>query len=548
MGHSSQSQLSQSSRPTTSPAAQEAARADLLHLARTASSPFEHAVVAAIRATYWKASSNTHGRPDRAALAAGVAIEIERRCRVFETPVTVTLCRGRVAPSPATDEFVAESPIVQDGPVPVPEWANTSTNHAWVEVNGPGSDEQVFVDPSIPPQVSGQPGDDTRARPSIHRMSGPSDRPAAYSVRESVHTPFDSAETPSVPWDLGTTTWPFGTPDPVPAIPCDGGSEVNVSSNTVIEMDARDGLAHLPADSVDLIITSPPYRLQRNYPGAGAVWDADPDCDHCWETEELYTDTPIRREGGAGFNSSDDPAELRRDRWRESTTCTECGAWKGQLGLEPTLEEYIDHLVTIFEHAKRVLKPTGSLWVNISDSYADGHRTDDGEFRDAPSKALAGVPPKFELAMREAGWRPRERCAWVKPSPTPDPAHDRRTPAWEHVYRFTLSEQYTDATESSDVNVFSLDTANGETDHSAPMPRSLPEEIISTTFPDEEHGVVVDPFAGSGTVLEAAAAAGHDYLGFEISGEAAAMARDRLQKYDHEGRTLTGQASLMSFQ
>jgi hypothetical protein len=88
-----------------------------------------------------------------------------------------------------------------------------------------------------------------------------------------------------------------------------------------------------------------------------------------------------------------------------------------------------------------------------ADSYADGHRTEDGEYRDAPAKALAGIPPKFELAMRDDGWIPRERCAWTKPSPTPDPAHDRRTPAWEHVYRFVISQDYTDATSQTDTDV-----------------------------------------------------------------------------------------------
>lgn len=516
---------------------------------QASTSPFEHVIATALRATYWKASADTSSNRGKNSddLVVGVAVEIERRCRVFDTPVTITIHDGIVTPTVDAESLANDIPVVRDGDVSVPGWASESVEHAWLEVNAAGTGTRLFVDPSVPPQVTAQPDDAAMDRPLVVSMRSPGDTPIGYASHENTAARLSTERDVTVPWTISTETWPFGTPPSVSRVPTDGGDDIAAGANSIVEIDARDGLTQLPSDSVDLIITSPPYRLQRNYPEADAVWDASPDCEHTWVTEQLYTDTPIRSEGGAGFQSSDDPAELRRDRWRDSTACAHCGAWKGQLGLEPTLDQYIQHLVTIFEQAKRVLKPTGSLWVNIGDSYADGHRNENGEYRDAPEKALAGVPPKFELAMRDTEWIPRERCAWVKPSPTPDPAHDRRTPAWEHIFRFTNSTDYTDATDQTDLNVFNLDTASGETSHSAPMPKSLPETIIDSTFSDDESGVVLDPFAGSGTVLEAAVEADHDYIGFEISTDAVRMARQRVAPYNREVKSLTGQSSLTSF-
>lgn len=518
-------------------------------IGRNVTDSFEHALVTSMQAATWKARTSTAGpeRSDSDALVIGTGIEIERRCRLFDTPVEITVCTGTVKPTSSARMSVDETPAIASGDVPAPDWVETTVSHSWLEVTTAGTDDRFFVDPSVPPQLTGAPDDAVMDRPFLIAMDGPGERPAAYELAENGSQPLSSMRADSVPWMPSTPTWPFGTPTPVSPVPTDGGESISVTANTVVETEARDGLAHLPADSVDVIITSPSYRLQRNYPDASAVWGGEPDCEHSWETEELYTDTPIRSSGGAGFNSSDDPAELRRDRWRESTTCSDCGAWDGQLGLEPTLAEYISHLTELFDYAKRVLKPSGSLWVNIADSYADGHLDESGEPRDAPAKALAGVPPKFEIAMRESGWIPRERCAWTKPSPTPDPAHDRRTPAYEHVYRFVLSQDYTDATTQAQTNVLNMNTANGESEHSAPMPKALPEAVIDSTIPDETEGVVLDPFAGSGTVLEAAAEAGHDYLGFEIGSDAARMARERLEAYDAESKTLSGQSSLASF-
>lgn len=513
------------------------------------STAFERALDSAIQAARWKHRQATDTGPEATqdGLTIATGIEIERRCRAFETPVAISVCNGTVTPSASAQMTQTEAPAIRNGHVSPPPWTTTPVEQSWLEVSAAGTSQEFLIDPSVPPQVTGAPEDAALNRAHVSEITAPAARPSAYKTADTNSQPLSEATTDVVQWGPEMVTWPFTTPAPVSSVPADGGAEMTVTANTVVKVSARDGLAHLPSNSVDVVITSPPYRLQRQYPDTETVWGGDPDCTHQWETESLYTDTPIRATGGAGFNSSDDPDELRRERWRDSSTCVHCGAWAGQLGLEPTATEYVTHLVEIFTQLQRVMKPAGSLWVTIADSYSDGHRQDSGDYRDAPRKSLVGVPPQFELAMRQAGWITRERCIWTKPSPTPDPAHDRRTPAYEHVYRFVQSEEYLDATDQSATTVLDFDTATGPRDQTAPMPKSLAESLLDTTVPPDMSAVVLDPFAGSGTTLQAAAENGDAYLGFELSSDTADTARNRLAAFDHDTHTLSGQTPLSLF-
>jgi len=82
-------------------------------------------------------------------------------------------------------------------------------------------------------------------------------------------------------------------------------------------MDARDGLCQLPDNSVDMVITSPPYWKLRDFgESAEDIWDGETNCKH---------------------------------QWNKNNFCTKCNAWKGQLGLEPEISLYIKHLMEIFD-------------------------------------------------------------------------------------------------------------------------------------------------------------------------------------------------------
>lgn len=135
----------------------------------------------------------------------------------------------------------------------------------------------------------------------------------------------------------------------------------------------------------------------------------------------------------------------------------------GQLGLEPTPDEYIEKLVAIFSQVKRVLRPDGTLWLNLGDSYAggktgrtDGERNGVNGFhggqnkKDIPArqrvlpkglkqKDLVGIPWRVALALQADGWYLRADIIWHKPNPMPSSVTDR--PTTSHEYVFLLSKQ-----------------------------------------------------------------------------------------------------------
>lgn len=137
---------------------------------------------------------------------------------------------------------------------------------------------------------------------------------------------------------------------------------------------------------------------------------------------------------------------------------------EGQIGLEKTWQEYIRKLIDVFGEVKRVLKKSGSCFVNLGDSYAsigklcgDFTREDDdpkwgkhdknrGRSRvpkgSYPEKSLLFIPHRFAIAMIDAGWRARNTLIWVKPNAMPESVQDRWKKAHEYIFFFTKSKKY----------------------------------------------------------------------------------------------------------
>jgi DNA modification methylase len=198
-----------------------------------------------------------------------------------------------------------------------------------------------------------------------------------------------------------------------------------------------DELRAMPAESVHMACTSPPYYGLRDYRIPPQVWGGDPACPHTWAAPE------------------------------PRAFCSRCAAWRGHLGLEPTLDLYLEHLVEIFDELRRVLRRDGTLWLNVGDSYASrpngsigkesrlqGEYTAHTEFRRAhalrSSSRPAGfkhkdrmmVPARLAIALQEAGWWHRDEIVWRKPNPMPMSATDRTTAAHEMIYVFAKSRRY----------------------------------------------------------------------------------------------------------
>lgn len=136
----------------------------------------------------------------------------------------------------------------------------------------------------------------------------------------------------------------------------------------ILHGDALEELKKLPDDSVDCCMSSPPYWALRDYGIKGHVWDGNPDCRHEWETEIITK----QRGTAAGTNAQvgNQKNEVCGTEIKQGSFCSKCGAWKGALGLEPTFDLFIKHLCDIYDEVKRVLKPTGTCWVNLGDTYA----------------------------------------------------------------------------------------------------------------------------------------------------------------------------------
>ena len=162
-------------------------------------------------------------------------------------------------------------------------------------------------------------------------------------------------------------------------------------NRNMIQGDVREVLEWMPDDHFDTIITSPPYYNLRNY-------DADK-----------------------------------------------------QIGTEKTVQEYIDKLVTIMDECRDTLKPTGSLWVNIGDTYnhPSGKWESKGEYKvDRPAQtqlgrgSRMGVPERFMVAMIDDGWILRNHVIWHKPNRKPSSAKDRFTQSYESIFFFTAQSDY----------------------------------------------------------------------------------------------------------
>lgn len=134
----------------------------------------------------------------------------------------------------------------------------------------------------------------------------------------------------------------------------------------------------------------------------------------------------------------------------------------GQIGLEPTLAEHLAIMVAVFREIRRILKPTGTLWINYGDCYAaapngksaaayKAEGSDDRTFRDKPFSTVGGlqkakdlcmVPNRLAIALQEDGWWVRSEIIWGKTNPMPDSAKDRPGAAHEKIFLLSKSARY----------------------------------------------------------------------------------------------------------
>lgn len=244
--------------------------------------------------------------------------------------------------------------------------------------------------------------------------------------------------------------------------------------NEILNGHALELLRRLPSDSVHCVVTSPPYYGLRLYGTPPVVWGGDPACAHAW------TRTWVPGGNGDGKSARRDKKAQRPRGAGAGDVCEACGAWRGHLGLEPvhdcgcwvTFAEpctvcYVCHIRLIFSEVRRVLRPDGTLWLNLGDSYAHygtgGHGATGGRDKStlagelppagtAPttkyvprglkSKDLIGMPWRIAFALQADGWYLRRDIIWEKPNPMPESVADRPTASHEFLFLMAKQEVY----------------------------------------------------------------------------------------------------------
>lgn len=220
--------------------------------------------------------------------------------------------------------------------------------------------------------------------------------------------------------------------------------------NSILVGNVFEVIKSLPDDFVDCVVTSPPYWGMRNY-GTYNWEGGNPECNHDSALVKNRYDYSMGEIQRAYDNAN---AKLYKD------VCPDCGARKidYQLGNEPTYQEYLDKMIQLFAEIKRVLKTSGSVWVNLGDTYStkpigiyNGKSSDstassgdiDKTKSGIPNKSQIMVPERFAIRMiDDLGYIKRNTVIWHKPNPFPTSVLDRFTNDFEYIFFFTKSPRY----------------------------------------------------------------------------------------------------------
>ena len=212
---------------------------------------------------------------------------------------------------------------------------------------------------------------------------------------------------------------------------------------------------------------------------------------------------------------------------------------ENQIGLEPTISDYVTAIVDSMDGVRRVLGTHGLLFLNISDTYYSakgkpkgtdrknparrfGLRAVDASGLGVPRKTLIGIPWRVSLAMIERGWVLRSPIIWQKEKFMPEPtAKDRPWRTYETIFMFSKSQKY-DFTRSAlngveDIWAIPTKPNYNKISHFSSFPEDLVRKCLEIGCRDK--GEVLDPFAGTGTTMKVAVESGRPAVGIDIKPE-----------------------------
>lgn len=305
--------------------------------------------------------------------------------------------------------------------------------------------------------------------------------------------------------------------------------------------DAISCLREMPAQSVQCTITSPPYWGLRDYGNEPSVWapvryapipgvepisvpgqsdlQAFPSCAHewaAWTESHDVRETHIHgktRTTDRCYGSASRRFDGNHQKHTQGQFCVRCGAWRGCLGLEPSVDLYIGHLVQVFREVRRVMRADGTLWLNLGDSYTGsgkgGNPPDSIHQKQARNRGTrrhavaldAGVGPKqllliparAALALQADGWTLRQDIVWAKGAsyartwhgnPMPESVRDRPSRAHEMIFLLSPSPRYFyDSVAVKDLSAASVRDSTRKSPNDRPVLRNLRDVWAITTKP-----------------------------------------------------------------
>jgi site-specific DNA-methyltransferase (adenine-specific) len=226
---------------------------------------------------------------------------------------------------------------------------------------------------------------------------------------------------------------------------------------------------------------------------------------------------------------------------------------EGQIGLEKTLDQYLNKILLVFGEVKRVLKKDGTLWLNIGDTYTSGNRGYRAPDKLYPARSmkkgrpdnpiglknkdLIGLPWRIAFSLQNDGWFLRSDIIWHKPNAMPESVKDRPIKSHEYIFLLSKTEKYyynfQAVMEPAKItklrglrSVWNLNTVPFHGSHNASFPVNLVLPCIKAASQQGEY--ILDPFFGTGTVGLACQELDRKFVGIELNGKFAKMASKRL--------------------
>jgi DNA modification methylase len=212
---------------------------------------------------------------------------------------------------------------------------------------------------------------------------------------------------------------------------------------------------------------------------------------------------------------------------------------QGQIGVEPTVDGYVSAICDVMDQVKEALHPKGVMFLNLGDTYYSGKgkphgrdkkhagrrfhelRAVDRSGLGPPKKTILGMPWRVALAMIDRGWILRSPIVWRRENIVPEPnVHDRPWRTYEFIFLFTKSRMYNfnrkalRSLDVEDVWTFESQSKAGRK-HPAVFPKELVTRCLDLAC--VATGPILDPFAGSGTVLKTSLARGIQVVGIDLN-------------------------------